>query len=167
MRKDQDRTQRMRRAGRLVLSLFLPLVAGALGGLATSQGVTDWYPTLLKPPFNPPSWVFGPVWTLLYLLMGYALYLIWDLGLRNPKVRWAMYLFGLQLLFNILWSFLFFGARAPGWAFLEILVLWILITQTLVAFYRLRKWAGLLLAPYLAWVTFAGVLNFAIWTLNR
>jgi tryptophan-rich sensory protein len=159
--------QAMQGGLRLVFSLLLPLAAGALGGLATSQGVSEWYPTLQKPFFNPPSWVFGPVWTLLYLMMGYAFFLIWNMGPSNPKVRVAMAVFGLQLLLNVLWSFLFFGARAPGWAFLEIVLLWLLIGQTLLLFRRLRTWAGWLLAPYLAWVTFAGVLNFAIWTLNR
>jgi tryptophan-rich sensory protein len=123
--------------------------------------------SLQKPYFNPPPWIFGPVWTLLYLLMGYAFFLVWDLGLGNPRVRVALAFFGVQLFFNILWSFIFFGARAPGWAFLEILLLWLLIGQTLLLFFRLRRIAGLLLAPYLAWVTFAAILNYAIWTLNR
>lgn len=152
---------------RLVVSLALPFVAAGLGGWATAQGVGDWYPTLVKPSFNPPSWVFGPVWTFLYLLMGVALFLVWEKGTSTPAVRMALGLFGVQLLLNILWSFLFFGARQLGWAFVEILFLWLAIAGTLALFLRLSQPAAWLLTPYLAWVTFAAVLNYSIWALNR
>lgn len=168
---------------RLVISLALPFAAGALGGWATAQGVGDWYLTLEKPSFNPPSWVFGPAWTLLYILMGIAFFLVWDKGATDPErrqgdgpggargegfvgARWAMALFGVQLALNALWSLLFFWAQAPGWAFAEILLLWAAIAGTMVLFFRQRTWAGWLMTPYLAWVTFAAVLNYSIWTLN-
>lgn len=156
-----------RKALRFVVALALPLLAGAAGGWATAQGVAEWYPTLVKPFFNPPAWVFGPVWTLLYLMMGYAFFLVWDLGRAYPGVRFAIALFMVQLLLNALWSVLFFGARSPGWALLDIVLLWLAILATLLHFLRVKMLAGWLLAPYLAWVTFAGVLNIAIWNLNR
>jgi tryptophan-rich sensory protein len=147
--------------------MALPFLAGGLGAWATAGSVTDWYPTLVKPSFNPPAWVFGPVWTSLYFLMGLALFLVWERGRQTPGASWAMSLFGIQLGLNALWSVLFFGARSPGWALVDILLLWAALVWTVVLFFRVRKPAGWLLAPYLAWVTFAGVLNFAIWTLNR
>ena len=151
----------------LVIAIAIPLGVGAVGGFATSSSVSSWYLTLTKPPWNPPSWVFGPVWTLLYILMGLAAWLVWRLGASDPKVRAALILFGVQLVFNLLWSVLFFGLRSPGWALLEIVLLWALILATLVAFYRLRPAAGWLLVPYQLWVTFATVLNATIWSLNR
>lgn len=155
---------------RLFLSVLSPVLVGALGGWATSQGVVDWYPSLVKPSFNPPAWVFGPVWTALYLLMGLALFLVWERardssGLR-PEGKKALLIFGVQLILNAAWSFLFFGARSPGWALLDLVLLWVFILWTLLLFLRIHRLAGWLLAPYLAWVTFAGALNFAIFTLN-
>ncbi|KPK01963.1 MAG: hypothetical protein AMS20_12690 [Gemmatimonas sp. SG8_28] len=152
---------------RLVVSLALPLAVGALSGLATARSVTDWYPALAKPPFNPPSWVFGPVWTALYLMMGAALYLVWREGAQRPEVRTAILLFAVQLALNGLWSVLFFGVRSPALAFAEILLLWTAIGATTLAFWAIRTTAGALLLPYLAWVTFAAVLNGSIWWLNR
>jgi translocator protein len=176
---------------RLVISLALPFAAGALGGWATARGVGDWYPTLARPSFNPPSWVFGPAWTLLYILMGLAFFLVWDRAVSQPEgrrgegagdaaeggllgargggllgARGAMVLFGVQLALNALWSFLFFWAQAPGWAFAEILLLWVAIAGTMVLFFRQRPLAGWLMTPYLGWVTFAAVLNYSIWILN-
>ncbi len=158
---------RIARVLRLAGSLAFPLLAGALGGWATAQGVGDWYPTLAKPSFNPPAWLFGPVWTALYLLMGLSVFLVWEKGLRSPGVPAALGWFGVQLGLNALWSFLFFGAQAPGWAFLELILLWGAILTTMVLFFRVRPVAGWLLTPYLVWVTFAGVLNLSIWILNR
>lgn len=152
---------------RLALSLALPLAVGGLSGLATARSVADWYPALRKPAFNPPSWVFGPVWTVLYAIMGVALYLVWRQGWERPEVRWAMALFGIQLVLNGVWSLVFFGMRAPGLAFLEIVVLWAAIAATVVAFWRTAPPAGVLMVPYLAWVSFAAVLNGSIWLLNR
>jgi benzodiazapine receptor len=152
---------------RLLISMVGPLLVGGLSGLATARSVTTWYPTLAKPPFNPPAWVFGPAWTLLYLMMGVALYLVWREGWQRPDVRAAMLLFAAQLVLNGLWSVLFFGLRSPALAFAEILVLWAAIGATAAAFRSIAPAAALLMLPYLAWVSFAAVLNGSIWWLNR
>jgi tryptophan-rich sensory protein len=138
-----------------------------VGGIATSSSVSTWYLTLEKPSWNPPSWLFGPVWTLLYILMGVAVWLVWRAGFDTPGVRGALILFGVQLLFNLAWSFVFFGMRQVGWALVEIIATWVLILATLLAFYQLRPAAGWLLVPYQLWVTFATALNATIWWLNR
>jgi benzodiazapine receptor len=152
---------------RFVLSVSLPLLVGGAAGWATAQGVRDWYPALEKPPFNPPAWVFGPVWTLLYLLMGVAFFLVWRRASASGTAGGAMGAYGVQLFLNFLWSFFFFWARSPGWAFAEILLLWLVLARTVILFYRESRWAGWMMTPYLAWVTFASVLNGAIWILNR
>ncbi|MCJ7630404.1 MAG: tryptophan-rich sensory protein [Longimicrobiales bacterium] len=152
---------------RLAISVVTPLAVGGLSGFATARGVQEWYPTLVKPSFNPPSWVFGPVWTLLYLMMGIAAFLVWQKGWETGAVKTALALFAIQLILNGLWSVLFFGLRMPGLAFAEILLLWVSIGGTMVLFWRLAPVAGMLLLPYEAWVTFAAVLNGAIWALNR
>ncbi len=151
---------------RALLSLTPPLLVGGLAGWATAQGVRDWYPTLIKPPFNPPPWVFGPVWTLLYVMMGVAFFLVWRGRPASPTAGKAMLVYGIQLFLNFLWSFLFFGARSPGWAFTEIILLWLALQWTVRLFFRESRTAGWLMIPYLAWVTFALVLNGAIWFLN-
>jgi len=151
----------------LLIAVFIPQAVGAEAGIATSSSVSTWYPTLAKPPWNPPNWLFGPVWILLYLLMGVAVWLVWRRGIDAPGVRGALILFGAQLLFNLAWSFVFFGLRRVGWGLVEIVATWALILATLVAFYRLRPLAGWLLVPYQLWVTFASALNAAIWWLNR
>ncbi len=152
---------------RLVLSVALPLIVGGAAGWATAQGVGDWYPTLVKPPFNPPGWVFAPVWTLLYVLMGVAFFLVWMKGTDTPGVPRALLVYAFQLALNFLWSFFFFYAGAPGWALLEILLLLAALSWTLLLFFRVSRLAGWLMTPYLGWVTFATVLNAAIWILNR
>ncbi|MFC1575461.1 TspO/MBR family protein [Gemmatimonadota bacterium] len=152
---------------RLVIAVATPLLVGGLSGLVTAGGVRDWYPTLVKPWFNPPSWVFGPVWSLLYLMMGIAAFLVWQKGGDGGVVKTALTLFAIQLVLNGLWSVLFFGMRSPGLAFAEIIVLWAFIGATAVAFWRVSPVAGLLLLPYELWVTFAAVLNGSIWILNR
>ena len=157
----------MRNAVQLILAITVPLAVGGLSGFATARGVASWYPTLAKPSFNPPAWVFGPTWTVLYILMGVALFLVWRQGLDTQGVRLALIAFGVQLMLNALWSILFFRMQSPGWAFAEIILLWIAIIATLWAFWRVLPAAGLLLVPYLAWVSFAGVLNGSIWILNR
>jgi benzodiazapine receptor len=151
----------------LVVAVVIPLVVGGLGGIATASAIPTWYQGLDKPAWNPPNWVFGPVWTLLYVLMGVAAWLVWRQGWDNPQVRGALAIFGVQLLLNLFWSLIFFGLRSPGWAVLEIAVLWGFILATTVQFYRLESVAGLLLVPYQLWVTFAAVLNATIWQLNR
>lgn len=151
---------------KLVAALVLCVTAGFIGSLFTSSGVDSWYQSLQKPPFNPPSWVFGPVWTLLYLMMGGALYLVWKRDpLEKPETR-ALTWFFIQLALNVLWSFFFFYLRQPALAFFEIIFLWLAIIVTVVHFFRINRWAGVLLLPYLVWVSFAAVLNFAIWRLN-
>jgi tryptophan-rich sensory protein len=157
----------MRNAAQLILAVTLPLAVGGLSGFATASGVASWYPTLAKPSFNPPAWVFGPTWTVLYILMGVALFLVWQQGLNTQGVRLALFVFGVQLMLNALWSIIFFRMQSPGWAFAEIILLWIAIIATLWAFWRVMPAAGWLLVPYLAWVSFAAVLNGSIWFLNR
>ena len=157
----------MRDSIKLVIAVAVPLLVGGLSGFATSRGVEAWYPTLVKPSFNPPSWIFGPVWTALYILMGVAAFLVWRKGLATKGVKAALLLFAVQLALNGLWSILFFGLRSPGWALVEIGLLGLAIVGTLIAFWRLTTAAGWLVVPYLAWVSFAAVLNGSIWMLNR
>jgi translocator protein len=140
----------------------LPLLLG--GGFGSLFQPGAWYDGLTKPSFNPPSWVFGPVWTLLYVLMGVAAWLIWRQ--YRGRARGALTLFVVQLVFNAGWSAMFFGLQSPGLAFAWIVVLWLLIVATTVVFWRLRRAAGALLLPYLAWVSFAAVLNYSLWQLN-
>lgn len=151
---------------KLVLSIIICQGAGFLGSLATMPSIATWYKTIAKPSFNPPNAVFGPVWITLYALMGVALFLIWKRGTATAGVKSAMILFFVQLVLNTLWSVLFFGLHQPMWAFIEILVLWLLILLTLIAFWRIALPAGLLLVPYFLWVSFASALNLAIWRLN-
>ena len=151
----------------LLVALALPLAVGAAGGVATTSSVRTWYPTLRKPPFNPPGWVFGPVWTVLYVLMGVAIYLVWT-GARRPSGRRRVVAWwSAQLLLNLVWSVVFFGRRAIGPAFGEILVLWLAIAATIRAAAEQRPAAGALLLPYLGWTSFAAILNGSIWYLNR
>ena len=149
----------------LVLAGFVGLCLGvaALGGLSTAQSVTSWYPTLNKPSWNPPSWTFGPVWTTLYVMMAVAAWLVWKHG---KGAQAALTLFFIQLGLNCLWSFLFFGAQSPALALIDIAALWIMLALTTFSFFKLSQAAGLLMLPYLAWVSFAATLNFAIWNLN-
>jgi len=156
-------------AGKAVVSLILwvgiSMGAGLIGSLSTAAAVPTWYADLRKPNWTPPSWIFGPVWTTLYVMMGVAAWLVWrKSGFVGAKA--AMWLFFLQLLCNAAWSLIFFGLRSPGLAFAEILLLWGLILATALAFWRHSPIAGALLLPYLAWVTFATALNLAIWRLN-
>jgi len=157
----------MRDSVKLVVSLAIPQVVGITGALATAGGVRDWYPTLVKPGFTPPGWVFGPAWTLLYLLMGVALWLVWREAGRNERARPALFAFTVQLILNGLWSFVFFGLRMPGAALAEILLLWAAILFTMARFREVSRLATLLLVPYWLWVSFATVLNASIWLLNR
>ncbi len=152
---------------KLVISVAAPIAVGGLSGFATARGVADWYPTLTKPPFNPPAWVFGPVWTALYIMMGVAAFLVWRRGLDGDGVKVALTVFAVQLALNGLWSILFFGMQAPGWALVEIILLWIAIGITTVLFWRVTPAAGGLLLPYWGWVSFATVLNASLWWLNR
>jgi tryptophan-rich sensory protein len=157
----------MNNALKFVIAVAVPLAVGGLSGFATSSGVAIWYPTLTKPSFNPPAWVFGPTWTVLYIMMGVAAFLVWREGFGAGKVKLALTLFAVQLALNGLWSILFFGLHAPGWALVEIIALGFAIIATTVLFWRVVPAAGMLLLPYLAWVSFATVLNASLWWLNR
>lgn len=151
---------------RLLISVIICQLAGAIGSIFTSSSLESWYFLLEKPTFNPPSWVFFPVWTTLYTLMGISLYLVWEKGIQQKEVKAGIFLFGLQLGLNILWSFLFFGLQSPYHAFLEILLLWLAILLTAIQFWKVSKAASMLLIPYLLWVSFAALLNYQIWVLN-
>jgi tryptophan-rich sensory protein len=146
-----------------MLGLFILAVVAVsvLGGLATASGTSDWYPTLRKPPWTPPDWVFGPAWTTLYILMAIAAWLVWQRR-RTAEVRGALVMWWAQLALNLLWSIMFFGLRQPLWALVEIVALWIAIAATIALFARVRTLAALLLVPYIAWVTFAISLNAGI-----
>ena len=150
----------------LILCLVIPVFVGALSGLNNADSVDTWYREIARPSFTPPSWVFGPVWTTLYLAMGFAAFLVWRSGPGRREVRVALWAFAIQLVLNALWSPLFFGLKNLGLAFAEIVVLWAAIAVTLTLFWRRSALAGLLLVPYLAWVSFATALNFAFWRLN-
>lgn len=156
----------MRKAIFLVTAVVISFVPGAAGSLFTAPAIPTWYAGLIKPAFNPPDWVFGPAWTLLYLLMGIALFLVVKDGLTERRVKTAAGVFAVQLFLNGFWSYIFFGLKSPGWALAEISALWVSIAICLVLFFRISRTAGLLLVPYLGWVTFAALLNGAIWRLN-
>lgn len=157
---------------KLLVALVVPQLAGLLGSLFTTSNIPTWYAGLVKPSFNPPSWVFGPVWTILFILMGVSLYLVWTRvphfwqpGKKKER-RLALTVFGAQLALNSLWSILFFGLQSPGAALVEIVVLWAAILVNIILFYRAYKPAGLLLVPYILWVSFAAFLNYSIWQLQ-
>ncbi len=149
---------------KMAVGVGLCLLAGAIGGLFTSAGVKTWYPTLIKPWFTPPSWLFGPVWTVLYVLMGVAVALVWH---KSTGINAALALFGVQLVLNVLWSLFFFQLRAPALALLDIVLLEVTLIVTTVLFWRIAVPAGALLLPYLLWVGFATVLNASLAWLNR
>lgn len=141
---------------------------GYLSSLFTREGVETWYTTIQKPSFNPPNEVFAPVWSVLYVIMGVAAGLVWNrIDMQRDLVKKALTFFWIQLALNALWSFLFFGLHNPLLALIEIVLLWLLIYETFVQFNKVSKVAAYLMLPYLAWVTFATVLNASIWWLNR
>jgi translocator protein len=150
------------------LGIFLVICLGAmaLGGLITKPAILDWYSTLNRPIFSPPNWVFGPIWTLLFILMAVAGWKIWSLGVKHKLVKIGLSLFTAQLVLNVGWSYLYFYQQNISVAFIEIMILWATILAMLLVFYRLEPRAGLMIIPYLAWVSFAAVLNGAFWALN-
>ncbi len=160
-------SERTRNLLALFVAVAAPLIAGGLGSISAVQAIPTWYRRIEKPAWTPPAWLFGPVWTLLYSLMGIAAWLVWRTGWDRPQVRSAERLFVGQLTLNALWTPIFFGRRAFGLALADIIVLWNLILATVVQFYRIRPLAGLLLVPYLLWVSYASTLNAGIWWLNR
>ncbi len=149
----------------LIVFILVCFGAAGIGSAVTTPQIDGWYATLAKPSWSPPNWIFAPVWTTLYLAMAVAAWLVWRQGgITGAKVPLA--LFGVQLALNTLWSCLFFGLENPGLAFAELLLLWTAIAATMAMFWSRSKTAGALLVPYLAWVTFAAFLNFAVWRLN-
>jgi tryptophan-rich sensory protein len=155
-----------RSAGLLILCIAIPLVIGFIGSIATLPAITGWYAGLDKPAFNPPGWLFGPVWTLLYILMGIALFLVVKNGVDTAPVHQAVLVFAAQLLANLAWSFLFFGMHSIILGLLDILLLFFLIVATMILFRRISPVAAYLLIPSICWVTFASLLNAMIGILN-
>lgn len=150
----------------LAVVVGLCVLLGALGGLITAPQIESWYVTLEKPGFTPPSWVFGPVWTVLYALQGVAAWLTWRAGIGRRAVQVALGLFVVQFVLNVAWSPAFFGLESPLLGLVVIGPLWVAIVATIAAMFRVDRRAAALLVPYLAWVSFATLLNYAIWTLN-
>lgn len=150
---------------KLFVSLAITLGAGVLGSFFTSPAVKTWYLSINRPAWNPPSWLFAPVWTTLFILMGIALYLVWSES-KTKKIKSALNLFTVQIVLNVFWSVIFFGMGNFWLAFAEILVLWVFILLTMIEFRKVNKTAGLLLLPYLLWASFASFLNFTIASLN-
>ncbi len=149
---------------KFIISIILPQLIGGVGALVTISSVGSWYQTIDKPFFTPPSWVFGPAWTTLYLLMGIALFLIWKSD--HPSKKTALWLFGIQLVLNGIWSPAFFGLESPILGLVVIVPLWILIVVCIKVFFPIHKTASYLMVPYLLWVSFATALNAGIWYLN-
>jgi len=158
----------MNKISKILVVVVTCLVIGYFSGMVTRSAITTWYPTLVKPIFNPPNWVFAPVWTMLYAMMGVAAGLVWSrIEYEKETVKTALVFFAIQLALNALWSFLFFGLKNPMLAGIEIVILWLMIFETYTKFVKINKTAGYLLIPYLLWVSFATVLNVSIWWLNR
>ncbi|VVB53449.1 TspO/MBR family protein [uncultured archaeon] len=151
---------------KLIVSITICLFAGFLGSFFTIPAIPTWYATLTKPSFAPPNWLFFPVWTTLFVMMGISLYLVWRRGLEGQQVKNALVIFAVQLILNVLWSAAFFGLRSPLSGLIEISILWISIAFTIMIFMKISRIAGLLLIPYIIWVSFAAILNFMIWRLN-
>lgn len=174
---------------KLLASIIICLLAGVVGSFYTDPQINGWYAALKKPFFNPPEWVFGPVWTALFILMGVSLYLVWSENFKikneinkSPEKLWNKWsekfwngpwqkiniilIFVIQLLLNILWSIIFFGLQDFRVAFIEIITLWIATAYLVINFYRVSKWASYLLLPYILWISFAGILNLMIWLMN-
>lgn len=154
------------RAVQAIVAIGICLAAAKIGSAFAMPAIPTWYASLVKPGLTPPAWVFAPVWTVLYVLMGIALYLVWSKGWKQRGVPVAVGIFGVQLFLNVLWSYAFFGLQAPFLALTVILLLWIAILLAIVAFYRVSIPAAALLVPYLIWVAFAAYLNHGIYILN-
>jgi benzodiazapine receptor len=150
---------------KLIIACILCLSVGWIGSVFTDSA-SGWYQELNKPFFNPPGWVFAPVWTALYIMMGVSAFLIWQKGIPKRKVKIALVFFAVQLLLNAIWTPLFFGLKSPLAAFIDIIFLWLAILITIVLFCKLSSAAAFLLVPYILWVTFAAVLNFSIMAMN-
>ena len=155
----------MKKIRNIFISISIPLVIGLTSAYLTA-GTMEAYKKLVQPSFAPPGWIFGPVWLILYIWMGYASYRVWK-NRSNVKIKSALTFYGTQLVFNFFWSLIFFRYQMRGFAFVEILILLILIVVTTIKFYKIDKIAGYLLFPYLAWVSFASLLNYSVWMLNK
>lgn len=158
----------MNKVTRIAIVVVICLVVGYVSGMVTRASITTWYPTLIKPSFNPPNWIFAPVWTSLYIMMGIAAGLVWNqITTHKEAVTKALQFFTIQLVLNALWSYLFFGLHNLILATIEVVLLWLMIFETYSQFTKISKTAGYLLLPYLAWVSFASVLTASIWWLNQ
>jgi len=151
---------------KLIVSISICQIAGIIGSIFTSPSISGWYADLQKPLFSPPNWIFAPVWILLFTLMGISLYLILKENLNDNTVKIGIAIFSFQLILNIGWSFLFFSLQNILYALFEIIILWFAILLTISQFWKINKKSSYLLIPYLLWVTFAAIINFAIWRLN-
>lgn len=151
---------------KLIASVFIVFISGAVGTLATLPQITTWYAALAKPSWTPPNDWFGPIWTTIYILIGIALFLVWRQGLERRDVRFTIGIFAVQLVLNILWSLVFFGLHSILGGFILICLLWIAILANMIAFYVISKPAGLLFIPYIIWVSIASYLNYSVLLLN-
>ena len=151
---------------KLIIAIAIPVAVGAISGFFTATGVESWFQTITKPSWNPPSWIFAPVWTTLYIMMGVALFLVWKSDSSDILKKTAITLLTIQLVLNFFWSFIFFDQHQIGWALVEIIAMWIFILLTIFAFGNISKLAAWLLVPYISWVSFATILNYTIWKLN-
>ena len=155
----------MKKIVKFLISIFIPLIIGFLGSFFTSSSVNTWFTTINKPSFNPPSFLFAPVWTTLYIMIGLSFYLVWTKNFGKEKEK-VIGVYSFQLFLNLLWSFLFFGLQSPLLGLINIIVLWLVILANIILFFRVSKKASYLLVPYLLWVSFATILNFSIFILN-
>lgn len=151
---------------RLIVSIVIVFLAGAVGTVSTLKEITTWYTSLVKPSWTPPNWAFGPVWTTLYVLIGISLYLVWREGLNRKDVRIALVVFAVQLILNMVWSLVFFGTHNIFGGLVLVILLWISILANIIVFYRISRPAGVILIPYLIWVTIASYLNYSVFVLN-
>ena len=158
---------RIREVPMLIGSILIPLVIGYLGAIVTIPQISTWYSTLSKPWWSPPNWLFGPIWTTLYLLMGIALFFVWREGLHRRDVRFAILIFSVQLALSLLWSIVFFSFHALFGSFIVVMLLWLAILANIIAFLIISKWAGFLLVPYIVWVSIASYLNYSVYLLNH
>ena len=158
---------RLKEVPMLVGSILIPLVIGYLGAIVTLPQISSWYSTLSKPWWSPPNWLFGPIWTTLYVLMGIALFVVWREGIHRRDVRFAILIFGVQLVLSLIWSVVFFSLHALFGSFAIVMLLWLAILANIIAFLIISKWAGLLLVPYIIWVSIASYLNYSVYLLNH
>jgi len=155
----------MKNVFKFIIAVAIPEVVGGISGFLTFESIKNWYSTLHKPVFNPPNYIFGPVWTILYFLMGISLYIIWQQPTGEKRTR-AIWFFSLQLFLNFCWSIIFFTLQRPDFSMIEIVLLWLAIVTMIVTMRQVKPLAGYLQIPYLLWVSFASALNFSIWLLN-